>query len=238
MKYTVVEASNDTEFGLKAKAAFYAAIDGLSMPNVVLPTGETPRPFYQALRDDGSKPAFTYVQLDEYLGLAESDPRLFAAWLARDVLDPLDIKIRLTFNSAAEPEQEVRRMRDRLAVHGPIDIAVLGIGSNGHIGFNEPGSSFDHGVRIVDLAVETIAANKAYWPQSGTSFPAQAFTLGLADLKAARQTILLVRGEGKAEILRRALLGEITPDVPGSYLQRQKGLTIVADTAALSAMKL
>lgn len=235
MKYTVIKASNDTEFGQKAKAAFCDAMNGIPYAKVILPTGNTPLPFYKALRDDcGNIPNFAYVQLDEYYGMGRDDERTFANWLAHEVLDPLNIGMRQTFNGAAAPDIEVSRMQRWLDTSGPVHLAVLGIGENGHVGFNEPGSGSDSKVRLVDLAPETIEQQKGYW--SDSSFPpaTQAYTLGMAELKTAEQTILLVRGEGKARILREALYGKVTDHLPASYLQTQPRLTIVADEAALS----
>jgi glucosamine-6-phosphate deaminase len=235
MKYNVIKASNDTEFGLLAKAAFCDAIRGVPYAKVILPTGDTPLPFYRALRDDcGNIPNFVYVQLDEYCEMELDDERTFANWLAREVLDPLNIRMRQTFNSAAIPDREASKMQRWMDGCLPLHLAVLGIGENGHVGFNEPGSSFDSKVRVVNLHPETIEQQKRYWSNSTLPPATQAFTLGISELRQATQTILLVRGEKKAQILRDALYGDITPDVPASYLQKQSRLTIIADEAALA----
>lgn len=235
MRYNIVAASNNEDFGQKAKLAFYQSIKGApEVPKVILPTGSTPEPFYAALRDDPFAPSFAYRQLDEYLGLKAGDIRLFSEWLGRDVLDPLGITNRMVFNSAADPHSEVQRIMSWCMQHGAAHTAIIGLGNNGHVGFNEPGSSFGSRVRVVDLTPETIAANQTYW--KGQTVPTQAITLGIADLIEAENTILLVRGAAKADILYQALYGPVSPDVPASYLQCQKNLTIVADRAALARM--
>lgn len=234
MNYNLIKAPNSAEFGSITADIFCQAISDTVLPKVILPTGETVRDFYAALR--AKKPApFIYVQLDEYKGLGSQDPKLFSNWLARDILDPLGIDQRMIFKSdAPQPDLETQRVSQWLNNSGPVDLAVIGIGSNGHVGFNEPGSHFDQSVHVQTLAAETIRANKAYWKYEGDDFPSQAYTLGIGDLRKAKKTILLVKGQEKAAILQRALLGDMTVDVPASYLQRQAGLTIVADSAALS----
>ncbi len=234
MPYNII-ATAEADHGHQARRAFCQTLASVPhLPKVILPTGSSPAPFYQSLRDHPSIPSFSYLQLDEYLGLDVRDKRLFSKWLDRDVLNPLNIQNRMIFNSAANPDDEVRRILAWYKQHGAADMAVIGIGLNGHIGFNEPGSSFDSRARVVTLTPETIAANQSYW--NGGKVPTRAITLGIADLKEVEHTILLVRGAAKAEILYRALHGPVTPEVPASYLQQQRNLIIVADRPALAMM--
>lgn len=234
--YHIIRASSEQDFGLKAKQAFQAAMIGIApadLPRVVLPTGSTPKPFYQALIDDGKIRPFDYLQLDEYVGLPPEDPILFSNWLARDVLDHLNIKNRMIFKSAADPSTEVARIREWHSQRGRIDVAVIGIGENGHVGFNEPGADFNDRAHIEKLTPQTRASNKEYW---GREVPEYAITLGISELRLASHTILLARGVAKAEILQKALYGEMSSAVPASYLQRQRNVTVIADDAALSCM--
>lgn len=240
-KYTIYKCVDDKSFGLRAKSVFLNAVYGArfypeapeDLPRVVLPTGNTPLPFYSALRDMADDvPRFEYCQLDEYIGLSDGDERLFSEWLKHEVLDPLKITNRMIFNSAADPHSEVERIRDWYKEKGKIDVAVLGIGENGHVGFNEPKSQFHARANITNLAQSTISSNEAY---GKGAIPKQAITLGIGDLMCADETILLVRGEKKADILMQALFGAVTEDVPASYLQDYQGrLTIVGDASALS----
>ncbi|MGB4102213.1 MAG: glucosamine-6-phosphate deaminase [Alphaproteobacteria bacterium] len=234
----IIAVDDAAELGRMAAECFAAVLRAKPEALTVLPAGMTPLPFYAAVRamvaagNIGS--GFTFLQLDEYCGLPDGDQRLFASWLAREVLDPLGIPVarRLCFHSAApDPAVDVARMTGALAAYGPIDIAFVGLGSNGHIGFNEPGSAFDSTVRVVDLAAPTLATNAAYW--GSAAMPERAYTLGLGDLRAARHTVMLVSGAAKAGILRRALTGPVGPDVPATYLQQQENVTIIADRAAL-----
>lgn len=242
MKPRIIAVADAAALGVQAADYFAAMLRAKPGAVVVLPTGATPQPFYATLRARFAAGLigndFTYLALDEYCGLPDGDRRLFAAWVGRELLDPFGIPLtrRMGFHSAAaDPAAEAARVAGWLAASGPIDVAIVGLGGNGHVGFNEPGSALDSSTRVVDLAAATVATNLAYW-EDGAVLPERAFTLGLADLRAARHTLMLVSGAGKAEILRRALTGPVGPDVPASYLQRQESVTIIADRAALAGV--
>jgi glucosamine-6-phosphate deaminase len=233
MTHTIIPAQNADDFGIKARDAFYASIMGIDdLPWVILPTGNTPKPFYDALRADDKRNYFHYLQLDEYQGLQPDDSILFSNWLARDVLDPLEIRHRMTFNTAADPAQEIARIRAWYNQHQRIDVAVLGIGEDGHVGFNLPNNHdcLTHQATLNDMTWE---ANNKYW---GREVPRKVTTLGVSELRLAKTTILLARGENKAEALRKAFHEPSTPLIPASYLQYQDDVIIVADEAALSRM--
>lgn len=227
-------------FGTMAARVFTALLAQYERPLVTLPTGMTPRGFYDSLiTHDAHRralwDALRFVALDEYMGLPPGDERLFGAWLARACLDPLDIRQRQMFDSAGDPQAEVARMDLWLRQNGPIDIAVLGLGANGHIAFNEPGTAFDTGVHVTDLTDDTIRSNARYWG-GAARVPQQGITLGLHDLAQARHTILLVNGAGKADILAQALNGPVTADMPASYLQTIGNVTVVADRGAAAKL--
>ena len=234
MTHVIFCAKNDQDFGVKARDAFYASIMGVNdLPWVVLPTGNTPKPFYDALCADNHRDYFRYLQLDEYQGLQPDDPILFSNWLGRDVLQPLGISRRMIFNSVADPAQEITRIRAWYAEHQRIDVAVVGIGEDGHVGFNLPGSPFDSRTRLTTLDDKTWKANNKYWNRE---VPRDVLTLGINELRLATTTIVLARGKEKAEALFKAFNRCPTPDVPASYLQYQENVIIVADEAALSLM--
>ena len=119
---------------------------------------------------------------------------------------------------------------------GGIDIQLLGIGGNGHIGFNEPGEAFEKETHCVDLTESTIKANARFF-ESMDEVPKQAYTMGIKNIMQARKVLLIVSGEGKAEILDKVLYGPVTPQVPASILQLHNDLTVVADEAAMSVIK-
>ena len=119
---------------------------------------------------------------------------------------------------------------------GGIDLQLLGLGHNGHIGFNEPDSAFAQTTHCVDLTESTIEANKRFFA-SADDVPRQAYTMGIGTIMRAKKVLLMVSGEDKAETLAKALCGPITPKVPASVLQLHNDVVVVADEAALSAMK-
>lgn len=207
---------------------------------IALPAGRTPQPLYAALRKDYAAGlignAFTALQLDEYCGVPDDSPCRFGAQLEREILDPLGIppNHRIGFRSAApDPAAEAERVADLLRCHGLIDLAILGLGLNGHLGLNEPGSAPDAPTRVVRLHPETRAAQATAW--GGPALvPELGITLGLAELSAARHVMVLVTGATKAAILNRALSGPVTPDLPASYLQTWPNVTVIADRTALS----
>lgn len=228
----ILIAENEADHGRIACDAFLDAVSYNSAhSSVVLPTGNTPLAFYAALRAKKEKIDFHFLQLDEYMGCAPHSETVFSKWIAREVLDPLNIKDRFTFNCTAEPSEEVVRIREYMATLPFIDLVVLGIGKNGHIGLLEPGTDFNCSASLVEMSESTWIANCAYW---GQDIPRSAVTLGFQDLRKARQTFMLALGASKAEALYHAFYGNVSPDCPASYLQTMENVTIIADRDALS----
>jgi glucosamine-6-phosphate deaminase len=174
------------------------------------------------------------VQLDEYLGVAADDERAFFGWLEREALRPLAISRDRTIalrGDAEDPQAECARYDRAIAAAGGLDLAILGLGTNGHLGFNEPPSGPDAPTRVVDLADETIESNARYWG-GRDRVPTRAITAGMRVILAARRAVLVVTGAAKQEILHRALEGEIAPDVPASYLRKMRDVRVYCDRAA------
>src|SRR3954447_11829195 len=188
---------------------------------ILLPTGHTPRGMYAALRAhaaDGSLPTAqaTIFQLDEYLGLGADDPRSFRATLDRE-LGAMGFGTRHALDgTAADPDAEAGRYQSLLDER-PIDLAVLGIGRDAHVAFNEPGATAEAGVHRVVLQPSTIEANAADFGAPET-VPREALTTGLRTLRAAREILLLASGGGKAEALHAMLEGPPGPQAPASLL--------------------
>lgn len=236
----VLVAQNEADFNQLAAQTFVHILEKRPQPLVTLPTGHTPQGFYQTLVRDHSHrrdlwDGLRFMALDEYCGLAAADERLFAAWLARLCLDPLQIKTRWLFESATDPEAEAARMQSVLRQQGPLDVAVLGLGGNGHVAFNEPGTGLTAPVHAVTLTEATITANALYWG-GADRVPRRGLTLGLGDLAQARSTILLVKGKTKASILQQALQGPVTAAMPASFVQTIKNVTIIADRDAAAGL--
>jgi glucosamine-6-phosphate deaminase len=206
---------------------------------IVAATGDTPMGMYidlaqRRLRDSIDTSRLRVFQLDAYLGLAPSDHRALFSWTRRSFIEPLGITeanvVRLA-GDAPDPWEACRRYEAAVHEVGGFDISILGLGPNGHIGFNEPPSRPDAPTRVIDLTPESITSNARYWGDM-EQVPRQALTCGMDLLLAARRTLLLVSGAHKHQILHRTVEGLQTPDVPASYLQSASNVTVLADRAA------
>jgi glucosamine-6-phosphate deaminase len=178
----------------------------------------------------------TLVQLDEYLGLAPDDRRSLIGWLRRDVADPLrvaDQRIVRLPGDARDADNACRTYDAAVAAAGGIDVAVLGLGPNGHLGFNEPPSPADAPTRVVDLSEASVTSNARYWG-GPDEVPRRALTAGMPTILGARRALLVVAGAGKTSILRRVVTAPVSPDVPASFLRTIGGgaVTLLADRGA------
>ena len=206
---------------------------------IVAATGNTPMGMYIELaqrrfRDSIDTSRLRVFQLDAYLALAPDDPRALFGWTRRSFIEPLGISEENVVRLAGDdfdPWEACRRYESAVGEVGGFDISILGLGPNGHLGFNEPPSSPDAPTRVVDLTRESIVSNARYWG-SEDQVPRQALTCGMDLLLAARRTLLLVSGAHKHQILHRTIEGPPTPEVPASFLQSAPNVTILADRAA------
>jgi glucosamine-6-phosphate deaminase len=203
---------------------------------VLAATGQTPMGAYAELVKFRVRGTFdparlqVYV-LDEYVGAGGNNPRSLARWLHRAFVEPLGIPETNVVDLPPDGDAGACAAYDaELVRRGGFDLAILGIGTNGHIGFNEPPSDADAPTRLVTLSEDSLASNERY--EDGGPVPRTAVTVGMAPLLASRACILLASGTSKADIMRRALLGPVGPQVPASFLQRHPDLTVIADRAA------
>jgi len=214
-----------------------------------LATGRTMEPVYAALAHqlgaleapeaERLRRGWCSFNLDEYVGLGPADPRSFAAEMAARLSGPLDLEpaaVHLPDGLAADLEAEADRYRQALEAAGGIGLQLLGLGLNGHVGFNEPPCGPEAGCRCLHLNPSTRLQNAAAFGGDPEAVPARAITLGLREILAAERLLLVVTGAAKAEVLRRALREPATPELPASWLQRHPALLVIADAAAAAAL--
>lgn len=215
---------------------------------VGLATGRTMEPVYGALaRQFAQLPAaerqrirrqWCSFNLDEYVGLSPSDPRSFAATMAARLVTPLRLEaesVLLPSGDAVDPAAEARRYAWLLASKGGLGLQILGIGANGHVGFNEPPCGPDVVCRCVALTASTRDANAFAFGGDPARVPDQAISLGLSEILKARRILLVATGVAKAAVLRRAFEESPNADLPASWLQGHPHVTVVADAAALGS---
>ena len=203
-------------------------------------TGNTPMGMYEELAKryrDGAVDATRarVFQLDEYVGLGPDDFRSLYGWTRRSFVEPLgipDAQVTRLVADTGDPQAACRAYEAAVEAAGGIDLAIMGLGPNGHLGFNEPPSGPDAPTRMIDLAEESVESNAVYWG-GRDQVPRQAMTAGLNVILAARHIVLVVTGAHKRDILDRAINGAVTPDVPASWLQRAPNVTILADRDAM-----
>ncbi len=217
-------------------------------PNAVLglASGNTPLAMYRRLitdcRDtDLSFRDVTTFNLDEYVGLPPGDAQSYRAWMEREFFSHIDINIENTFlpecDAGSDPLAAGPAYEALIEVNGGIDLQVLGIGRNGHIGFNEPTSSLGSRTRVKTLTPETIAANKQYFPNT-TMQPQLAVTMGIATIMDAETIVLLATGVEKAEAVRQSVEGPVSAMWPASTLQLHEKVVVLLDEAAASNLAL
>ncbi len=216
-----------------------------SNPRAVLglATGSSPLSTYRELiaRYKAGKLSFADVKsvnLDEYVGLAPNHDQSYAYFMNTNLFSHIDIKpenTNIPSGLASDALAECARYDAVIESLGGVDVQVLGIGNNGHIGFNEPSDRFTKGTNLVKLTDSTIDANARFFATRDL-VPTAALTMGIGQIIKAKRILLIALGKGKAEILERALFGEVTPEVPASILQFARDVVVCADEAALSVI--
>jgi glucosamine-6-phosphate deaminase len=208
--------------------------------NLGLPTGNTPAGMYAELvrraREEGlDLSQIQTFNLDEYLGLSIAHPGSYHTYMRRHFFDHVQVpsqNIHIPDGSpGVDADDECVRYELAILKAGGIDFLILGIGTTGHIGFNEPGSSFESRTRVVELASETIANARAQF-ENRIEVPRRAITMGVATILDARQILLLASGKDKSTVMARALSGPVSESMPASALQLHADLTVILDEAA------
>ena len=237
----IIRTKNYYEMSRKAAAIIAAQV--IHKPDCVLglATGGTPVGTYKNLVEwyksgDLDFSEVSTVNLDEYRGLPREHRESYWSFMHRNLFDHVKIpqdRINLPDGTNMDADAECKRYDAVIASMGGVDLQLLGIGHDGHIGFNEPSDAFDMGTHCVDLTEETIEANKRFFA-SRDEVPRQAYTMGTHTIMSARKVLMVVSGKDKAAIIKKAFFGPVTPHVPASILQMHPNFVLVADEDALS----
>ena len=226
----------DAEEG--GKKAFELIKEGIENGAQVLglATGSTPETLYQEMvKSDVDFSNCVSINLDEYIGLSGDNDQSYRYFMNSHLFNDKPFKATYVPNGQAEDlEAECRHYEEILANH-PIDIQILGIGENAHIGFNEPGTPFDAPTQVVELTESTINANKRNFEKI-EDVPTTAISMGIGSIMKSKKVILIAYGEAKAEAIANTINGEMTTDVPASVLQNHPDVTIILDDAAASKL--
>lgn len=233
IKMKIIEANDYKE--LSRKVANIISAQVILKPNSVLglATGSTPIGTYKQLiewyeKGDIDFSKVTSVNLDEYCGLATSNDQSYRYFMNHNLFNHINIDIKNTNvpnGLAADAEAECKRYDQLIEDLGGIDLQILGIGNNGHIGFNEPDIAFEKGTHVVELDETTIKANARFF-ESIDDVPKKAITMGIKSIMHAKKIILVASGTGKKDIVNKAIYGPVTPEVPASILQLHPDLTV------------
>ena len=228
----------------KAAASLFAA-QILKKPDSVLgfATGSTPLRTYAALADLCAQGALDFSRvhtfnLDEYVGMAREHEQSYFNFMYTNLFSKVNIpteNYRLPNGLAADIDRECAEYEAAIEAAGGIDLQFLGIGHDGHIGFNEPCGEFPKATHCVELNPITIEANKRFFA-SGDEVPRRALSMGIGTIMRARGVVLVIYGADKAEITAKALKGPVTPEVPASILQFHPNCTVLLDEAAASRL--
>lgn len=228
---------------MSRKAANIISAQVIMKPNCVLglATGSTPIGTYDQLvewynKGDLDFSEVTTVNLDEYKGLPRTNDQSYYYFMHQHLFDRVNINLDQTNvpnGMEQDSEKECTRYEELIRSVGGVDLQLLGLGHNGHIGFNEPGEAFEKETHCVDLTESTIEANKRFF-DSADDVPKQAYTMGIKTIMQAKKILVIVNGDAKADIVERAFFGPVTPEVPASILQMHNDVTLVGDEAALA----
>ncbi|MDC3418568.1 glucosamine-6-phosphate deaminase [Aquibacillus salsiterrae] len=236
----LISAKNYSDMSQVAASFLLGKIKNTDRLTLGLATGGTPIQTYNFLIKDHKENNTSYqhvttFNLDEYVGVATNDPRSYHHYMDDMLFTSIDIpktQTHIPDGVAGNLEAECDRYEQKIAASGGIDVQLLGLGSNGHIGFNEPGTAFDTKTHVVDLTEATRKANARFFDHID-EVPKQAITMGIATIMRSKEILLLVSGERKSNALAQLLEGKVDPAFPASILREHPNVSIIADHDAL-----
>lgn len=239
----VIKASDYGEMSKKACEFFTEKLHAPDVPVLGLATGSTPEGLYAELikkyqeKKVSFKKAISF-NLDEYVGLAKNDPNSYHYYMNEKLFKHVDIQAghaHVPNGGTDDLEKACQDYENRIREAGLIDVQLLGLGLNGHIGFNEPGTPFEKRTHIVELDESTRNANARFF-DSMDDVPTKAITMGIGTIMEAKQILLLASGPKKAEAVAKLINGEVTEEFPASILQKHDDVIVIADEAALASV--
>lgn len=244
VKPTVHVASSADEFARLAADIVTRQLGARPDSTLALPTGATPLPLYAELARRCADGVLSFSQvhsfnLDEYVGLDPEHSASYHAYMLEHFFSKVDIdmaRVQLPNGLAGDLVAECARYERAVAAAGGLDLAVVGLGVNGHLGFNEPGTPFDVRTHVTSLAPETIDHNVRYFGDRAR-VPRQAITMGIATILEARRVLVIATGASKAAAMRDAFERPMSADVPASVLQAHPHVTVVLDTPAATSLE-
>jgi len=208
-----------------------------------LATGSTPLGLYERMVKDHKENGTSYREiksfnLDEYVGLPITHPESYYAFMHRNLFDHIDIPEENAHvpSGLGDNLEAQAKHYDEMIDQDPVDIQLLGIGSDGHIAFNEPGTSFDSGTHVTDLAESTIKDNCRFFDNDISKVPTQAVTQGIGTIMKARNILLIATGANKAQAVKDMINGPVDEACPASILQKHENVTVIVDEAAASLL--
>jgi glucosamine-6-phosphate deaminase len=237
----VIKVRNYKELSKKAAEIIIQKVKQSNAITLGLATGSTPEGLYRELITEHrlNKTSYQHVttfNLDEYVGIEPEDSNSYHYYMVQHLFSGIDIlqeNTHIPSGIAKNLAEECLKYDQLVESSGGIDLQILGIGQNGHIGFNEPGTSFESKTHVVQLKESTREANARFFPKFET-VPTHAITMGISTILKSKQILLLVSGEKKAEALQQLLYGEISEEFPSSVLKLHPNVTIIGDNQALS----
>ena len=238
----IIEKEDYKEASKEAAKIIIAQIKKKPNSVICFPTGSTVLGLYKELINSYKKNKVDFSKviafnLDEYLGLSKNNKQSYNYFLNKKLFDHINIKkqnMNLLDGSINNPKKLSLDYEKKLKKHH-IDVIILGIGVNGHIGFNEPGSKLTSKTRIVNLSKDTIKSNSRFF-KNIKEVPKKAITIGIATILSSKKIILLASGKNKAKAIKKLIKGEITEKVPATALRKHKDVTIIIDKQAASLL--
>jgi glucosamine-6-phosphate deaminase len=240
----VVEVKDYNEMSQRACSILLNTIKQIESPVLGLATGSTPLQLYNYLIEAYRNQEISFqnvstFNLDEYVGINKFDHNSYRYYMDENLFKHIDIlpdNINIPKGNAVELEKECLEYEEKIRSAGHVNVQILGLGLNGHIGFNEPGSSFQSRTHIVDLAESTRRANARFF-DSINEVPSKAITMGIGTIMESKKILLLVSGEKKATALAKLLNDEVSEDFPASVLKQHENVLVIADEAACKSVR-